>query len=77
MPEEIRRDYPEDICVSYGSTPGNAWHKIQVEAECRGLIKRGKIGIAECRFFRARPVVGMYEEALRTDPLGLFGIRKA
>jgi hypothetical protein len=32
--------------------------------------------MAECMLFKAKPVVGIYEQALRTDPLGLFGLRK-
>jgi hypothetical protein len=27
--------------------------------------------------FRARAVVGLYEEALREDPFGLFGVERA
>ncbi len=76
-PEEIRRNYPNDIYIAYGETPDRAWLKIQDAAEQCGFIKKHTIGNAECRFFKAREVVGMYEEALRTDPLGLFGITKA
>jgi aminoglycoside N3'-acetyltransferase len=76
LPEEIRRDYPEDIYVSYGSTPHDAWEKVRAKAEHRGLIVRGTIGKAECMLFKARAVVGIYERALCTDPLGLFGIRR-
>ena len=75
LPEEIRRDYPDDIYVDYGSTPHDAWEKIRAKAEHRGLIVRHKIGKAACMLFKARPVVGLYEHALRTDPLGLFGIK--
>ncbi len=46
------------------------------EAERRGLVKRQKIGAAECMLFDARPVVGIYEKALRKDPFGLFGVKK-
>ncbi|MGE5224335.1 MAG: AAC(3) family N-acetyltransferase [Omnitrophica WOR_2 bacterium] len=75
VPQDIRRDYPEDIYLAYGSTPDDAWRKVQAEAEYRGWIKKQKIGEAECRLFKAKPVVGMYEEALRTDPYGLFGVK--
>lgn len=75
LPEDIRRDYPDEIYVSYGSTPHDAWQKVRAKAEHRGLIKRHKIGKAACMLFKARPVVGIYEHALRTDPLGLFGIK--
>ncbi len=50
--------------------------KVRIEAEGRGLVKRHKIGNAECMLFRARPVVGIYEAALRTDPYSLFGVKR-
>jgi aminoglycoside 3-N-acetyltransferase len=75
LPEEIRRDYPDDVYVAYGRTPHDAWEKVRAKAEHRGLIVRHKIGKATCMLFKARPVVGIYERALYTDPLGLFGIR--
>lgn len=75
LPDEIRRDYPDDLYVAYGSTPEDAWGKVQDEAERRGLIRRRTIGRAPCMLFKARPVVGLYEQALRTNPLGLFGVR--
>ncbi|OQA18417.1 MAG: SPBc2 prophage-derived aminoglycoside N(3')-acetyltransferase-like protein YokD [Chloroflexi bacterium ADurb.Bin360] len=76
LPDEIRRDYTEEFYISYGSTPDDAWGKVAAEAERRGLIRRHRIGNAECSLFEARAVVGIYEEALRTDPLGLFGIQR-
>jgi len=75
LPEDIRQDYPENIYISYGSTPDDAWEKIRLEAEHQGLIKRRKIGNADCMLFKAKPVVEIYEHALRTDPLSLFGIK--
>ena len=50
---------------------------MQIEAEQRGLIRRGHIGNAECMLFKAKPVVDIYEEFLRTDPFEFFGIEKA
>ena len=78
VPEDIRRDYPDDVWyIQYGSTPDDAWAKVQNEAERQGLIHRCRIGRAECILFKARAVVGIYEEALRTDPFGLFGVEKS
>jgi aminoglycoside 3-N-acetyltransferase len=78
VPEDIRRDYPDDVWyIQYGSTPVDAWAKIQGEAERRGLIKRHRIGRAECMLFKAKAVVGIYEEALRTNPFGLFGVEES
>jgi aminoglycoside 3-N-acetyltransferase len=76
VPDDIRRDYPQDIYIAYGSTPEDGWAKVRDEADCRGLIKHGRIGQAECMRFRARIVVGIYEEALRTDPCRLFGVER-
>ena len=73
-PDELRAQYPEDIFLDYGGTPERAWLKIQAEAERQGLIRRRTIGQADCRMFRARMVVGLYEEALCADPLGLYGL---
>ena len=75
VPEEIRRQYPDDISISYSSPPEDGWQKVLDEAEQRGLVKRRMIGQAECLLFKTRSVVGIYEHALRTDPLGLFGIK--
>ena len=81
LPEEIQRQYPKkDWYVEYSEpqkpAPEDAWGKVQVEAERRGLIKRGYIGKAESLLFRGKPVVDIYEEFLRTDPYKLFGVEK-
>jgi aminoglycoside 3-N-acetyltransferase len=78
-PEAILRDYPEDRWyISYHdpakSPEEDAWGKIQEEAEAHGLVRRGKIGEADCMLFRARPVVDLYEDHLRRDPFKLFGV---
>jgi aminoglycoside N3'-acetyltransferase len=76
VPGEIRQDYPDDIYISYGSTPDDAWTKVEKVAEQRGLIKKHKIGDAECMLFKAKEVVEIYEQALRIDPFGLFGMKR-
>jgi aminoglycoside N3'-acetyltransferase len=78
LPDDIRRRYPAgDFYLAYGRTPENAWLKIQAQAEQCGIIRIGQIGQATCRFFKARPVVEMYEDALRTDPWKLYGVKKS
>ena len=73
-PDDILRDYPEDSWyIQYGET-ADAWGKVQAEAERRGLVRRRRIGQTECMLFKARPVVAIYREALRSDPWGLFGV---
>jgi aminoglycoside 3-N-acetyltransferase len=76
LPDELAALFPDDIYVAYGQSPDNAWLKIQSQAEAKGIIKIGKIGQATCRFFKARPVVAAYAEALRTDPWALYGVKK-
>ncbi len=75
VPEDIRQGYPESIHLAYGSTPDNAWEKVRETAEDRGLIQRCRIGQADCMLFKARPVVAIYESALCTEPLELFGLQ--
>jgi len=56
------------------TSPEDAWGKVQDKARQRGLIQYGRVGHAECMLFKARAVVGMYEQFLRDDPFGLFGV---
>jgi aminoglycoside N3'-acetyltransferase len=76
VPEDIRRDYPEDIYISYGRTPDDAWGKVRAEAERRGQVWRTRIGRAECVLFKARVVVGIYREWLLSDPFDLYGFER-
>jgi aminoglycoside N3'-acetyltransferase len=74
--EDVQADYPrEQWYVEVGSTPEDGWAKIQSEAFRRGLVRQRRIGTANCMFFPAAEVTGLYEIALRTDPYGLFGVR--
>jgi len=77
VPEDIRRDYPADLYyIEYGRPPEDAWGKVQDVARQRGLIRHGRVGHAESTLFKARAVVGIYEQLLRDDPFGLFGVEK-
>ncbi len=76
LPAEIRAKYPDDIYLAYGCSPEDAWLKIQTQAEQQGLIHIGQIGRATCRFFPARPVVNLYQEARQADPWGLFDVER-
>lgn len=76
-PEEIARDYPSDLwAVGYGGTPDLPWKKVFEEADRRGLVKRRRIGNAQCTLFRAEALVSIYEGYLRADPYGLFGVQR-
>jgi len=78
IPEDIIRDYPADTwAVGYGETPCDPWMKAWEEAKREGLIRERRIGNAECKLFKAKAVIGIYEDFLRTDPFGLFGLEKA
>jgi aminoglycoside N3'-acetyltransferase len=76
VPDHIRRHYPEHVCVRYGARIEDAWGQVKEIADRRGLVKKTRIGQAECMLFRARAVVSLYEHALRTDPYSLFGVQK-
>ncbi len=75
--DEIRRDYPDDIYLACSNVQYDAWEKVQTEADRLGLIKRHRLGQADCMLFRARPVVGIYEHALRKDPFEFFGFKRS
>jgi len=75
--EDVQRDYPpERWVVEVGHTPEDGWGKIQAEAFRRGLIREQRIGSARCLLLPAAEVGAIYEEALRTDPNGLFGVQR-
>lgn len=74
--EEAQKIYPPDQWFIETSEPlVKAWYKIQDEAYRRGYIKDGMIGKYQCMFFKINDVVGLYQKALETDPLGLYGLR--
>jgi len=74
---DILLDYPPDQWyIEAGLPPEDAWGKIQAEADRRGYIRHRRIGNANCLFFKAQDVVQLYEEALKTDPFGLYGLVK-
>jgi len=81
LPPDILRDYPEDQwyveCDRVKGPPdADPWGAVWREAVSAGFIKTGRIGNAECHFFTASDVVGIYERRLRTDPWSLFGVPK-
>jgi hypothetical protein len=81
LPPDILRDYPEDLwyveCERVKGLPdADPWGAVWREAVSAGLITTGRIGDAECHFFTAADVVGIYERRLRTDPWSLFGVSK-
>lgn len=75
--EEINRIYPPDEWfIEAGHPPVKAWYKIQAMAYEKGLIKEMFIGDCKAMFFDIWSVVSLYENELRNDPYGLWGIQK-
>jgi aminoglycoside N3'-acetyltransferase len=76
VPADILRDYPQNCWgIGYGSTPGNPWLKVWEEALRQGLVRTHTIGQSECKLFKAKAMVSIYEEMRRTDPFGMFGLK--
>ena len=75
--EEIGRIYPPDKwLIEAGHPPVKAWYKIQSMAYEKGLIKEARIGGCKAMFFDIWSVVSIYENELRNDPYGLWGMEK-
>jgi aminoglycoside N3'-acetyltransferase len=77
VPESVGQDYPPDRwVVGYGSTPKLPWQSVWDEALRRALVRTGRIGKAECKLFRARALVSVYEELQRGDIFALYGVTR-
>jgi len=75
--EEINRVYPPDKwLIEAGHPPVKAWYKIQAMAYEKGLIREGQIGDCKAMFFDIWSVVSLYENELKTDPYGLWGMER-
>lgn len=75
--DEVRKIYPEgQWLIETGHPPVKAWYKIQKLAYERGLIKEGKIGNCKVMCFNIKDVVSIYEDELKKDPFGLWGMKK-
>lgn len=73
--EAINRKYPPgEWFMEKGHPPDKAWYKIQDTAFEKGLIRECYIGDCRVLFFDIKEVVSIYENELRRDPYGLWGI---
>ena len=73
---EIQKKYPpEEWFIEAGEPPVKPWYSIQAQAYEKGLIREGYIGSCKYMCFGIWDVVGLYRQALETDPLGLYGLR--
>ena len=74
--EEIDRLYPPDKWfIEAGHPPVKAWYTIQKMAYEKGLIKETYIGSCKVMFFDILSVISIYENELKTDPYGLWGMK--
>ena len=74
--EEINKKYPpEGWFMEAGHPPVKAWYKIQDMAYNKNLIKEAYIGDCKVMFFDILSVVSLYEEELKRDPYGLWGLK--
>lgn len=75
--EKINSIYPpEEWFIEVGRMPVMGWYSIQRQALDSGVIKRFVIGECPVMFFDLWGVVGLYEQALKSDPYSLFGLDK-
>ncbi len=75
--EEINRIYPPDCWfMEAGHPPVKAWYRIQDMAYEKGLIREVYIGDCKAMYFDIWSVVSLYENELRNDPYGLWGMKR-
>ena len=75
--DEINRIYPPDEWfIEAGHPPVKAWYKIQAMAYEKGFIKEMYIGDCKAMFFDIWSVVSLYENELRNDSYGLWGMKR-
>ncbi|MBQ0042581.1 MAG: AAC(3) family N-acetyltransferase [Lachnospiraceae bacterium] len=74
--EEVNKKYPPDEWfMEAGHPPVLAWYKVQDEAMQRGLIKETYIGDCKVWFMDIKEVISIYENMIKTDPYGLWGLK--
>jgi len=72
---EARAKYPEDQWLIESWAPNTKpWYTIQDEAYAKGFITDTHIGDAKCMFFKVRPVIELYRQALLVRPFELYGL---
>lgn len=74
--DEARIRYPENQWfIEAGEPPVKPWYIIQNRAYEKGFIKDGMIGNCKCMLFKVQKVIGLYRQALQSNPLKLYGLR--
>lgn len=75
--DEVNKLYPpEEWMIETGHPPIKAWYKIQDMAYEKGLIKETMIGDCKVMFFDIWEVVSLYQNEIRRDPYGLWGMKR-
>lgn len=75
--EEINKKYPpNEWFMEAGHPPVLAWYKVQEEAMQKGLIKETYIGNCRVWLMDIKKVISIYEDKIKTDPYGLWGLEK-
>ena len=73
--EAARAAYPADEwMIEAGAPPVKAWYTIQERAIRAGMIREGRVGGAKAMLFNVGDVVGLYADALQSDPFRLYGM---
>lgn len=73
--EAARAKYPEvDWFIEAWSPDAKPWYTIQKLAYEHGYIVDRMIGQSKCMLCQVKPVVQLYEHALRTQPFKLYGL---
>lgn len=73
--EAINKKYPpSEWFMEAGHPPVLAWYKVQDEALQRGLIKETYIGDCKVWIMDIKEVISIYENKIKTDPYGLWGL---
>jgi aminoglycoside 3-N-acetyltransferase len=74
--EEARKLYPEgQWFIEAWTPPVKPWYTIQNRAYDKGMIKDGIIGDCKCMLFKVQDIIGLYRQALQSDPFGLYGLK--
>lgn len=74
-PEEAQMLYPpEEWFIEAWKPACDPWGIIQRQAYAKGYIAEGRIGTCKCMLMKIQNVIGLYREALQTDPIGLYGL---
>lgn len=72
---EASAKYPAEQWLIEGWAPDvKPWYAIQDEAYAKGFITDAFIGKARCMFFKVRPVIELYRQALLERPFELYGL---